>query len=142
MTGGHADASASGWPGNPGGAVDNYDPLVNDCLFCRIVAGELPATVVRETDTTLAFRDINPKAEVHVLVVTKEHYVDIATLATADQALAGDLMATVADIAESEGLLADGFRTIFNTGVYGGQEVDHVHAHVLGGEPLGPMVCK
>ncbi|GAA1863808.1 histidine triad nucleotide-binding protein [Asanoa iriomotensis] len=116
--------------------------LVTDCLFCRIVAGELPATVVRETDTTLAFRDINPKAEVHVLVVTKEHYVDIATLATADRELTSDLMETVAVVAESEGLLADGFRTIFNTGLYGGQEVDHVHAHVLGGEPVGPMVCK
>ncbi|MEV0716967.1 histidine triad nucleotide-binding protein [Asanoa sp. NPDC050611] len=115
---------------------------MNDCLICRIVAGELPATVVRETDTTLAFRDINPKAEVHVLVVTKAHYADIATLATDDQELAGDLMATVAVVAETEGLLADGFRTIFNTGVYGGQELDHVHAHVLGGEPLGPMVCK
>ncbi|WP_373310367.1 histidine triad nucleotide-binding protein [Asanoa iriomotensis] len=115
---------------------------MTDCLFCRIVAGELPATVVRETDTTLAFRDINPKAEVHVLVVTKEHYVDIATLATADRELTSDLMETVAVVAESEGLLADGFRTIFNTGLYGGQEVDHVHAHVLGGEPVGPMVCK
>ena len=117
-------------------------PLVNDCLFCRIVAGELPATVVRETDTTLAFRDIDPKAEVHVLVVTKEHYVDIATLATADRDLTADLLESVAVVAESEGLLADGFRTIFNTGVYGGQEVDHVHAHVLGGHPLGPMICK
>ncbi|MEV4619787.1 histidine triad nucleotide-binding protein [Asanoa sp. NPDC049573] len=117
-------------------------PLVSDCLFCRIVAGDIPATVVRETETTLAFRDVNPKAEVHVLVVTKEHYVDVATLAQADPGLAGELLETAAVVAETEGLLADGFRLIFNTGEYGGQEVFHVHAHLLGGEPLGPMVCK
>jgi histidine triad (HIT) family protein len=116
--------------------------LVTDCLFCRIVAGDIPATVVRETDTTLAFRDIDPKAAVHVLVVTKEHFVDIATLAQADPGLTGELMETAAVVAETEGLLADGFRLIFNTGSYGGQEVNHVHAHVLGGEPLGPMVSK
>jgi len=115
---------------------------VNDCLFCRIVAGDIPATVVRETDTTLAFRDINPKAEVHVLVVTKEHYVDVATLAQADPGLAGELLETAAVVAETEGLLADGFRLIFNTGEYGGQDVFHVHAHLLGGEPLGPLVSK
>jgi histidine triad (HIT) family protein len=117
-------------------------PLVSDCLFCRIVAGDIPATVVRETDTTLAFRDLNPKAEVHVLVVTKEHYVDVATLAQSDLGLAGELLETAAAVAESEGLLADGFRLIFNTGEYGGQDVFHVHGHVLGGEPLGPMVSK
>ncbi|HEV7708072.1 MAG TPA: histidine triad nucleotide-binding protein [Asanoa sp.] len=115
---------------------------MSDCLFCRIVAGDIPATVVRETDTTLAFRDINPKAEVHVLVVTKEHYVDIATLAQSDPGLAGELLETAAVVAETEGLLADGFRLIFNTGEYGGQDVFHVHGHVLGGEPLGAMVSK
>ncbi|MEE6263417.1 histidine triad nucleotide-binding protein [Plantactinospora sonchi] len=111
----------------------------SDCLFCRIVAGEIPATVVRETETTLAFRDIGPQAPVHVLVIPKEHYADVATLAQADPALAGEVLGTAAVVAESEGLLADGFRMIFNTGPYGGQEVFHAHAHVLGGEPLGPM---
>jgi len=115
---------------------------VSDCLFCRIVAGDIPATVVRETDTTLAFRDIAPKAPVHVLVVPKEHYVDVATLAQADPALAGAVLETAAVVAETEGLLADGFRVIFNTGEYGGQEVFHVHAHLLGGAPLGPMVSR
>jgi len=117
-------------------------PRVSDCLFCRIVSGDIPATVVRETETTLAFRDIDPKAPVHVLVVTKEHYVDAATLAQADPALAGELLETTAVVAETEGLLADGFRVIFNTGEYGGQEVFHVHAHLLGGAPLGPMVTR
>ncbi|MFC0002723.1 histidine triad nucleotide-binding protein [Micromonospora siamensis] len=113
-----------------------------DCLFCRIVAGEIPATIVRETDRTLAFRDIDPKAPIHVLVIPKEHYADVATLALDDQELAGELLATAAAVAEEEGLDADGFRLMFNTGAHGGQEVFHVHAHLLGGAPLGPMLCR
>ncbi|GAA4713626.1 histidine triad nucleotide-binding protein [Phytohabitans rumicis] len=112
-----------------------------DCLFCKIVTGEIPATVVRETPTTLAFRDIGPKAAVHILVIPKEHYVDVATLAQSDAKLAGEVLETAAVVAEAEGLLDGGFRVIFNTGEYGGQEVLHVHAHLLGGEPLGPMIA-
>ena len=82
----------------------------NDCLFCRIVAGEIPATVVHETDTTLAFRDIDPKAPVHVLVIPKEHHADVAALAQADPALAADVLAAAAAVAEAEGLRGDGFR--------------------------------
>jgi histidine triad (HIT) family protein len=77
-----------------------------------------------------------------VLVIPKEHYVDVATLSQADASLAGDVLATAAVVAETEGLLADGFRLIFNTGSYGGQEVFHAHAHVLGGEPLGPLLAR
>ena len=113
----------------------------NDCLFCRIVAGEIPATVVHETATTLAFRDIDPKAPVHVLVITKDHRQDVLALAGHPGA-AADVLAAVAAVAEAEGLTADGFRLIFNTGGHGGQEVFHVHAHVLGGRPLGPMVSR
>ncbi|GHJ52140.1 MULTISPECIES: histidine triad nucleotide-binding protein [Micromonospora] len=113
-----------------------------DCLFCRIVAGEIPATVVRETATTLAFRDIDPKAPTHVLVIPKEHYADVVTLAEGDPGLAGELLGTAAVVAEEEGLTVDGFRLMFNTGPYGGQEVFHVHAHLLGGAPLGPMLCR
>lgn len=116
--------------------------MVSDCLFCKIVAGEVPATVVHQTDGTLAFRDIAPKAPVHVLVVPKTHQPDLTALAQADPALAGQLLATVAAVAEAEGLTADGYRTIFNTGPYGGQEVRHAHAHVLGGAPLGPMLTR
>ncbi|MEU5791778.1 histidine triad nucleotide-binding protein [Micromonospora purpureochromogenes] len=114
----------------------------SDCLFCRIAAGEIPATIVRETDTILAFRDLAPKAPVHVLVIPKEHYADVATLGQGDPKLAGDLLATAAAVAEDEGLLGDGFRLMFNTGSYGGQEVFHVHAHLLGGAPLGPMLAR
>ncbi|MEV4344080.1 histidine triad nucleotide-binding protein [Actinoplanes sp. NPDC049596] len=112
-----------------------------DCLFCRIVAGEIPATVVHETDTTLAFRDIDPKAPVHVLVIPKRHHRDVVTLAREDPAGSADLLSTAAVVAEAEGLVADGFRLLFNTGAYAGQEVFHVHGHVLGGEPLGPMLA-
>ncbi|BCJ63789.1 histidine triad nucleotide-binding protein [Polymorphospora rubra] len=114
----------------------------NDCLFCRIVTGDIPATVVRETERTLAFRDINPQAPVHVLVIPKEHYSDVVTLAEGDPGLAAEVLTTAAVVAETEGLLTGGFRTIFNTGGYGGQEVFHVHAHLLGGTPLGPMVAR
>jgi histidine triad (HIT) family protein len=114
----------------------------NDCLFCRIVAGEIPATVVHETDTTLAFRDVAPKAPVHVLVIPKAHHVDVAALALADPALTADLMAVAAAVAGAEGLRGDGFRLIFNTGGHGGQEVPHAHVHVVGGAPLGPMLVR
>jgi histidine triad (HIT) family protein len=113
----------------------------NDCLFCRIVAGEIPATVVHETDTTLAFRDVDPKAAVHVLVIPKEHHTDVVALAQ-DPGASAQVLAAAAAVAEAEGLRGDGFRLIFNTGRYGGQEVDHVHAHVVGGAPLGPMLSR
>jgi histidine triad (HIT) family protein len=115
---------------------------VTDCLFCRIAAGEIPADVVYETDTTLAFRDLAPKAPVHVLVIPKAHYPDVAALAGADPGLAGEVLASAAEVAGAAGLAAGGYRTIFNTGGHGGQEVFHVHAHVVGGAPLGPMVCR
>ncbi|GAA3253631.1 histidine triad nucleotide-binding protein [Dactylosporangium siamense] len=114
--------------------------MTDDCLFCRIVAGEIPATVVHETDDTLAFRDIGPKAPVHVLVIPKAHHNDVAALAAADPALAGKVLAACGAVAGQEGLTGDGYRVIFNTGRFGGQEVFHVHGHVVGGRPLGPML--
>lgn len=120
-----------------------YDAWVSDdCLFCRIVAGEIPATVVYETDSVLAFRDIGPQAPVHVLVIPKAHHADVAALAAADPALAGEVLAGVGAVAKAEGLEEDGYRTMFNTGAHGLQTVPHVHAHVLGGEPLGPMLAR
>jgi len=113
---------------------------VSDCLFCRIVAGEIPATVVYETDDVLAFRDIDPKAPVHVLVIPKQHYADVAALASSDGALAAAVLAGVAAVAIAEGLADTGFRTLFNTGPDSGMEVAHAHAHVLGGRFLGGMV--
>jgi histidine triad (HIT) family protein len=117
-----------------------YDRSVDNCLFCRIVAKEIPADVVHETATTLAFRDIDPKAPVHVLVIPKDHHADVASLALADPSLTADLLDLVAVVAEKERLGADGYRLIFNTGRFGGQEVFHVHGHVVGGAPLGLML--
>jgi histidine triad (HIT) family protein len=113
-----------------------------DCLFCRIVAGELPSTVVHETETTLAFRDIDPRAPSHVLVIPKAHLANVAELAEADPSLARDVFATAAAVAEAEGLTEDGWRFMFNTGRHAGQVVFHVHGHVLGGRPLGPMLVR
>jgi histidine triad (HIT) family protein len=107
-----------------------------DCLFCRIVAGELPATVVHETDRFLAFRDIAPQAPVHVVVIPKAHHADISALAAADEGLAGGLLAVAADVARLE-RLERGFRMVLNTGADGGQTVFHVHVHLLGGRGLG-----
>lgn len=115
---------------------------VSDCLFCKIVSGELPTTRVYETDQTLAFRDIAPKAPVHVLVVPKAHHVDVAALTEADPGLAGAVLAAAAEVAKAEGLATDGYRVIFNSGRNSGQDVFHVHAHVLGGAPLGPMLAE
>jgi histidine triad (HIT) family protein len=107
----------------------------DDCLFCRIVAGEIPATTVLETDAVLAFRDVNPQAPTHVVVIPKKHLTDVTALA-AEPRLAGQLLAAVADVVAVEGLVS-GFRVVFNTGEDGGQTVFHAHAHVLGGRSLG-----
>ena len=107
---------------------------MDDCLFCRIVAGEVPATVVFESERTLAFRDIAPAAPVHVLVVPKDHHRDIGELTDADPALTADLLTVACEVARTEGLV--GYRLVTNTGADGGQTVDHVHVHVLGGRPM------
>lgn len=107
-----------------------------DCLFCKIVAGEIPADVVHETSTTLAFRDIEPQAPVHVLVIPRHHHPDAASLAAAEPSTAVDLLKAAAAVAEQEGL-DHGYRLVFNTGRDGNQLVPHVHAHVLGGRRMG-----
>lgn len=109
---------------------------MSDCLFCRIVAGEIPATIVLDEERVLAFRDITPQAPVHVLVIPREHYANVAELAEANPALAGELMAAAARVARAEGVVDSGFRVVLNTGDDGGQTVGHVHAHVLAGRPL------
>lgn len=106
-----------------------------DCLFCRIVAGEIPATVVRQDEQTIAFRDLNPVAPTHVLVVPRAHYPDLAATTAADPDLAGAVCAAAADVARLEGL-TNGWRLVFNTGADGGQTVGHLHGHVLGGRAM------
>ena len=106
-----------------------------DCLFCKIVSGEVPAKIVRDGDRALAFRDINPQAPTHVLVVTKEHYPNVAALA-ADEATLAELIREAHQVAVGEGIADTGYRVVFNTGSQAGQTVFHVHAHVLGGRGL------
>lgn len=107
-----------------------------DCLFCKIVAGDVPATVVRETDTTVAFQDINPQAPSHVLVIPRAHYPDAASLAAAEPELAADVLREAGAVATQEKVAENGYRVVFNTGTGAGQTVFHAHAHVLGGRGL------
>ncbi|WP_214414295.1 histidine triad nucleotide-binding protein [Sphaerisporangium fuscum] len=109
---------------------------MTDCLFCKIVAKEIPATVVHETARTLAFRDVNPQAPTHVLVIPKGHYENAAVLAEADDGLADDVLKAADAVAVQEGVAEAGYRVVFNTGPQAGQTVFHVHAHVLGGRDL------
>ena len=114
---------------------------VTDCLFCRMVAGEIPADVVHETDRTFAFRDINPQAPTHVLVIPKDHHATAGLLVGADPGLLGEVVAAAHAVAVQEGLAtADGaepgYRLVANTGPAAGQSVHHVHLHVLGGRDL------
>ena len=106
-----------------------------DCLFCRIVTGDVPADIVHETDTTVAFRDLQPQAPTHVLVIPRTHQPDAASLAAAEPAVVADLFATAAVVAEQDGL-DDGYRLVLNTGPAAHQTVFHAHLHVLGGRPM------
>jgi histidine triad (HIT) family protein len=108
---------------------------MSECLFCRIVAGEIPADEVMRTDEVVAFRDIAPQAPVHVLVIPAKHYPDAISMSTADPQLAGHLIKAATDVATAEGL-EGGYRIVLNTGDDGGQTVHHVHAHVLGGRAM------
>lgn len=121
--------------GDSAAADTTFEP---GCIFCSIVHGDIPATVVRGSERVLAFRDIAPQAPVHVLVIPRTHaYANAAELAAGDHELAAELLREGAAVAEAEGLAPNGYRLVFNTGGYAGQTVYHVHLHVLGGEPLG-----
>ena len=109
---------------------------MSDCLFCRIATGEVPATLVAETDRTIAFRDISPQAPTHVLVVPREHHADLAAVTGADPGLATAVLTAAVAVARQEGL-AGGYRLVTNTGQDAGQSVQHLHVHVLGGRGLG-----
>ncbi|MET9222153.1 histidine triad nucleotide-binding protein [Streptomyces sp. NPDC088197] len=115
------------------------EPQAN-CLFCKIVAGEIPATIVRETETTVAFRDISPQAPTHVLVIPRVHYPDGAALAAAEPLVAADVLREAGEVAAQEKVDTTGYRIVFNTGPGAGQTVFHAHAHVLGGRDLQRLV--
>ena len=107
-----------------------------DCLFCGIATGKIPSDRVLESPRTIAFRDINPQAPVHVLVITKDHYANLAAVAEAGDGLLAEVALQAHRVAEVSGIAESGYRVVFNTGDQAGQTVHHVHAHVLGGRPL------
>lgn len=115
---------------------------MQDCLFCRIVRGEIPAARVYEDELVLAFKDIQPQRPVHVLVIPKRHIASLAEATEADTETLGRMLVVANRIAVDQGS-TDGFRSIINTGRVGGQEVMHVHMHIVGGqEPVGPMLKR
>ncbi len=111
---------------------------MSECIFCKIVAGQLPCSKVYEDDEILAFHDIRPVAPVHFLLIPKVHIASLADCDEAHQALLGRILLLAPRLAREQGL-TNGFRTMINTGPGGGQEVYHLHVHVFGGGPLRPM---
>jgi histidine triad (HIT) family protein len=109
---------------------------MSDCLFCKIVDGKIPAKLVAEDERAVAFRDLNPQAPTHVLIIPKKHIASLDVLEDADSAIVGHLFVVAKKIAKDEGL-ADGWRTVFNVGKHAGQTVFHIHLHLLGGRALG-----
>jgi histidine triad (HIT) family protein len=110
---------------------------MSDCLFCRIVAGEVHGDIVAETAGALAFRDINPQAPTHVLVVPKQHFDNAAHLSHSDADLLAEVFRLSAQVAADEGIADEGYRLVTNTGAGAGQTVGHLHVHVIGGRPMG-----
>ncbi len=109
---------------------------MNDCIFCKIIRGEIPSDKVYEDDRALAFRDINPQAPKHILVIPKDHMADFLACADRSGDLMGHLMGVAARIARAEGLQEKGFRVVTNCGEHGAQSVAHFHIHVIGGAQL------
>ena len=116
--------------------------MSDKCLFCQIVAGEIPSEKVYETDTVLAFHDIHKDAPTHVLVIPKKHLANLAVTTPADQTIMGDLLLAAAEVARKEGVEQSGYRVITNTNKHAGQIIPHLHLHVLGGAPLGRMISQ
>jgi histidine triad (HIT) family protein len=104
-----------------------------DCIFCRIIAGEIPSTTVRSGERLIAIRDIAPRAPTHILLISREHIATAADLTASDAELLGEIFETGAEIARAEGIAENGYRVVTNVGQWGGQTVDHLHFHLMGG---------
>ena len=107
-----------------------------DCIFCRIASGEIPAQTVYTDDQCIAFRDINPQAPAHLLIIPREHVESLNDVGLRDEGALGHLMRIASRVASDQGLAESGYRTVINTGAGAGQSVFHLHVHVLGGRPL------
>jgi len=110
--------------------------MSSDCLFCRIIAGELPSTQVYVDESVVAIRDISPQAPTHVLIMSRKHIPSLGEIGSADKAIVGKICAAATELAAQEGIARDGYRVVVNVGRNGGQTVDHLHAHLLGGRPM------
>jgi len=114
---------------------------MNDCIFCKIINKEIPSNIVYEDNEILAFRDINPAAPVHILVIPKKHITSLVDLKEEDELVIGKIYSVINKIAKQEGIEEKGFRVVVNCGEDGGQEVKHLHFHILGGKKLGTKIC-
>ena len=114
---------------------------MEDCIFCKIIKKEIPSNIVYEDEEILAFRDINPVAPVHILVIPKKHIESLVHLNKEDEALVGRIYTVINKIAKQEGINEKGFRVVVNCGEDGGQEVKHLHFHIIGGKKLGIKIC-
>jgi len=114
---------------------------MEDCIFCRIAEGTTPADVVYRGEGTVFFRDVSPKARVHLLAIPEQHIASLSDLQETDEALLGRIIREIPVVAEREGLAEGGYRLICNVGSDAGQAVRHLHFHILGGESLGPLRC-
>jgi histidine triad (HIT) family protein len=112
-----------------------YTGLAMSCIFCRIVAGEIPSTPIYQDDSAFAFADINPRAPVHIIIVPRDHVASLADAGQDHRSLLGHLLWTAAEIARRK-QLTNGYRVVVNTGAEGGQTVDHLHLHLLAGRPM------
>ena len=110
--------------------------MLNDCLFCAIAGGQIPATIVHADDQVVAFRDIAPRAPTHIIVIPRAHLASAAELTDEHAALTGHLLAVAASVARAEGIAEGGYRIVTNIGQWGGQTVDHLHFHLMGGRPF------
>ena len=113
---------------------------MEDCIFCRIAAGQIPTSLLYEDEEIVAFRDINPRASVHILIIPKKHIASLAQVKQEDAALLGRICLVASQLAASEGIAASGYRLLSNSGPDSGQEVAHLHFHLLGGHFLGRFV--
>ena len=108
----------------------------SNCLFCKILSGDIPADIVYESETAIAFRDINPQAPTHLLIIPRKHIATINDIVEEDELLVGSLYSAAREIAAAEGIAEDGFRAVMNCNEGAGQTVFHIHLHLLGGRPF------
>lgn len=114
---------------------------MDDCIFCKIIKRELPSTIVYEDDEIIAFNDIEPITPIHILAIPKKHITSLAHMEDGDEKVIGKIYKVINQIAEEKGFKKDGYRVVVNCGEHGGQEVMHIHFHILAGKKLGPKVA-